>query len=209
MGIRRGIGRLGIPTFDELVLKAQEAQLRHSTLAIKYADTGQMLLRPARPADAAAVAGVHVRSWQVAYRGLLPDEYLDGLEPEDRARRYRFAELGPGQPQTIVAIEGETVCGFATVGPSRDDDRRGTGELLALYVDPQRWGRGLGRALVHDARARLARQGFEEAALWVLAANERAQRFYRIDGWAPDGSRRLDEVWGLTVDELRYRRSLR
>jgi hypothetical protein len=37
-----------------------------------------MLLRPAEPADAMAVARVHVRAWQIAYRTLLPDEYLDG-----------------------------------------------------------------------------------------------------------------------------------
>jgi len=57
-----------------------------------------MLLRPAQPADAAAVARVHVRSWQVAYRGLLPDEYLDGLQPEDRAPHYTFGDRGPGRP---------------------------------------------------------------------------------------------------------------
>jgi GNAT superfamily N-acetyltransferase len=78
-----------------------------------------------------------------------------------------------------------------------------------VYVDPDRWRRGVGRALIREARARLARQGFEDAALWVLAGNERAERFYRLDGWGADGSRRRDQTWGLTVDEIRYRRSLR
>ena len=164
-----------------------------------------MLLRTAQPADAAAVAAVHVRSWQVGYRGLLPDEYLDALQPKDRAQHYTFGD--PRQPATIVAIEAETICGFATTAPSRDD-QRGTGELLALYVHPERWGLGIGRALLQDALARLRRQGFEQASLWLLVGNERAERFYRIDGWAPDGSRRQDEVWGLTVDEIGYRRSL-
>jgi GNAT superfamily N-acetyltransferase len=168
-----------------------------------------MLLRTAQPADAAAVAAVHVRSWQVAYRALLPDDYLDGLRPEERARRYTFGQPAPQQPETIVAVEGGTIRGFATTGPCRDDDRRGTGELLALYVDPDRWGRGIGRALMRGARAHLAGQGFDEASLWVIAGNDRAESFYRIDGWVPDGSRRLDEVWGVTVDEIRYCRSLR
>lgn len=38
-----------------------------------------MELRPALPADALAVARVHVRAWQVGYRGLLPAAYLDSL----------------------------------------------------------------------------------------------------------------------------------
>ncbi len=155
------------------------------------------------------MAAVHVRSWQVAYRGLLPDDYLDGLRPEDRAQRYTFGEPGPQDPETIVAVERGAVCGFATIGSCGDDDRPGAGQLLALYVDPACWSGGIGRALIQEARARLGLQGYGEASLWVLAGNERADRFYRLDGWAPDGSRRLDEVWGLTVDEIRYCRSLR
>jgi ribosomal protein S18 acetylase RimI-like enzyme len=167
-----------------------------------------MLVRTAQPADVVAVAGVHVRSWQVGYRGLVPDEYLDGLQPQERAPRYAFGELAPGQPETIVATERGTVCGFATTGPCRDHDRPARGELLALYVDPDWWARGFGRALIREARARLVRQGFEEASLWVLVGNERAERFYRADGWVPDGSSRQDQIWGVVVDEVRYSRSL-
>jgi hypothetical protein len=55
------------------------------------ADSARLVLRAARPADAPLVADVHVRAWQVAYRGLLPEEYLDRIRPEDRASRYTFA----------------------------------------------------------------------------------------------------------------------
>jgi GNAT superfamily N-acetyltransferase len=165
-----------------------------------------MLLRQAEPADAGEVAGVHVRSWQAGYRGLLPDEYLDGLRPEDRAKHYRFGAADPGQPATIVAVERGAICGFATVAPAGDADRHGSGELCALYVDPPCWGLGVGRALVAAARERLAGQGFGDAVLWVLVGNERAERFYRMDGWRADGSRRVAEVWGVKVNEIRYGR---
>ena len=59
-----------------------------------------------------------------------------------------------------------------------------------------------------EARERLGGGGFTEAVLWVLVGNERAERFYRIDGWWPDGRRRQDLVWGVTVDEVGYRRPL-
>ena len=144
-----------------------------------------MLLRPATPEDAMAVARVHVRSWQVAYRNLLPDAYLDQLRPEDRAARYDFATLDPARPQTIVAVEGESILGFATTAPARDSDLTNYGELWALYVDPPSWGQGIGAALVMAARARLSELGFQAAALWMLAGNARGDRFYRIDGWTP------------------------
>jgi GNAT superfamily N-acetyltransferase len=167
-----------------------------------------MLLRLAEPEDAIAVARVHVRSWQVAYRTLLPADYLDQLRPEDRAQKYDFANLDSRKPQTIVAVEEGVIHGFATTAPSRDPDLTGHGELYALYVDPEQWGRGIGVALISAARTRLFRIGFRNAVLWVLAGNIRAERFYQIDRWAPDGLRRTDSVWGITVDEIRYQRVL-
>ena len=155
-----------------------------------------------------AVARVHVRSWQVAYRTLLPDDYLDQLRPEDRAASYDFATLDPAKPKTIVAEEGGIIHGFATTMPSRDLDLPNHAELCALYVSPEQWNRRIGAALISTARASLVTLGFQNAFLWVLAGNTRADRFYQLDGWTPDGSRRTDTVWGITVDEIRYVRAL-
>ena len=165
-------------------------------------------LRHAQPGDEDAVAKVHVASWQAAYRGLLPDSYLDALDPLQRASRYSFAASGSGDPVTTVAVDGNMICGFATTSPSRDADLPGIGELTAIYVHPGWWSRGVGRDLLGAARSRLAAQGYSAALLWVMVGNERAEGFYRIDGWRPDGSRRLDEIHGVTVDEVRYRRAL-
>lgn len=167
-----------------------------------------MLLRRAASSDADELAGVHVRSWQDGYRGLLPDDYLDGLRPEDRASRYSLDDGDPASPTTIVAVASGNISGFATTAHARDDDVAGLGELCALYVDPAAWGSGVGRALVEAAREQLAGQGFRSAVLWVLVGNDRAERFYARDGWEPDGSRRLSEVWGATVDERRCWRAL-
>jgi GNAT superfamily N-acetyltransferase len=167
-----------------------------------------MFLRLAEPEDAIAVARVHVRSWQAAYRTLMPDEYLDQLRPEDRAPKYRFGISDPLQPVTIVAEQGTTILGFATTAPAGDRDVPDHGELCALYVDPAQWGRGVGAALIAAARARLLELGFGKAVLWVLAGNVRAERFYRLDQWMRDGRRRTATVWGVTVGEFRYTRTL-
>ncbi len=160
-------------------------------------------------------AEVHVGSWRAAYRGLLPDAYLARLDPVGRAKRYSFADQGPEVPLTAVAVAGGMICGFATVGSARDADAEDAGELYAIYVDPPWWGRGVGRALVGEARRLLAERGHAEAVLWVLAGNSRAERFYRNDGWHSDGAARCEEIgsgWhpegALSVEELRYRRWL-
>ena len=167
-----------------------------------------MLIRRAAPADAPAVARVHVRSWQEGYRTLLPAAYLDGLSIEERARRYTFGSLDPSAPTTLVAEINASICGFATTVAARDADAAGLGELAALYVHPDNWGQGFGAALLAAARQHLKALGFEHALLWVLSGNVRAERFYRQDAWAADGLSRRGMRGGIEIEEQRFRRVL-
>jgi GNAT superfamily N-acetyltransferase len=167
-----------------------------------------MNLRPAIPDDAMAVARVHVRAWQAGYRGLMPDDYLAALRAEERAQCYDFAGMDPARPKTLVALEADTVLGFATISPARDTDAAGQGELCALYVEPDCWGRGIGRMLAAAARRDLYGLGFRQAVLWVIAGNARAEQFYRSDGWTRDELHRPRRIWSVTVDTVRYSRLL-
>jgi len=165
-------------------------------------------VRVAVPADSDAVARVHVRSWQSAYQGLIAQQHLDSLDPEVWAGRYAFGRMGFRRPSTLVAVDGAIVCGLATTALSRDEDVTNCGELLALYVDPERIGTGVGRLLIAAARERLRRVGIAEALLWVLDGNVRARRFYERDGWRFDGARRTSTYSNVPVQQVRYRRTL-
>lgn len=149
-----------------------------------------------------------MRAWQAAYRDLLPGQYLDGLRAEDRAVRYDFASRDPTRSSTLVAVDGGSISGFATVARATQSDALDCGELGALYVSPERWGCGIGVALVRAARNQLLLFGHRQAVLWVLLGNARAERFYQRDGWTCDGLRRTATVWGATVEEIRYSRDL-
>ncbi|MBS1886724.1 MAG: GNAT family N-acetyltransferase [Actinobacteria bacterium] len=170
-------------------------------------------LREARRGEELAVADIHVRSWQEAYRELMPAEFLAGLDPRDRAGRYTF-EADGAAPTTVVAVEagadGEDgpIAGFATFGASRDDDARGLGEVYALYVDPDRHRAGVGRLLMAEVRRRLAAAGFTAAILWVLRGNTRATDFYEREGWRPDGASRIEQPYGIVSTVDRFRRPL-
>ena len=169
-------------------------------------------VRRAGPADADQIAVVHVRSWQGAYRGLLPQEYLDGLDPAARTERWRLALERDSWPAagTIVVVSDGRVGGFANLGPTRDPDAGGArvGEIPAIYVLPEAWGTGLGRGLMTGALSELAAAGFDSATLWVLESNARARRFYDRAGWTADGSTKHDDIGGAAVTEVRYRRPL-
>jgi ribosomal protein S18 acetylase RimI-like enzyme len=148
---------------------------------------------------------LHVRAWQAAYRGQMPDAYLDGLRPEERAA-YWLGVLGRDDLQgtILVAVRDGEVTGFAALGPAPDP--AGAGELYAINVDPDHWGVGAGRALLQAAQVELSRLGFAETVLWVLPANARARRVYEAAGWVADGAERTSEVFGVSVPEVRYRR---
>ena len=105
----------------------------------------------------------------------------------------------------MLAVEGDEIQGFVTTGPARDLDVVGCGEILALYVDPPRWGEGVGQRLMVEARAALGVGGRTGAVLWVLAGNERASRFYQADGWQLDGETRSEVIWGIEVNDVRRR----
>lgn len=171
-------------------------------------------IRPAEPADAPALGRLHVRAWQAAYRGIMPDEFLDGLDPTEREQRWArsLAQVQPGVDSTrlVVCADSGDPVGFAIVGRVRDQDasRARLGELYALNLDPDVWGHGIGKKLLAVATAELARLGFVEAVLWVVTGNVRARRFYEAAGWTADGTARTDESFGPAIDEVRYRRSL-
>jgi GNAT superfamily N-acetyltransferase len=170
------------------------------------------LVRSARPGDEPGIARVHVASWQDAYRGHMPADYLAALDVGQRAEAWRqrlpAARLSRGD--VLVAMLGEDVLGFVHYGPSRDQgaDPGRTGEIGAIYLRPESIGEGIGRLLMDEAVAGLAGHGYADATLWVLDANARARRFYERAGWAPDGAVLTDDSRGFAIREVRYRRSL-
>lgn len=171
-------------------------------------------VRPATRADADAIGVVHVRSWQFAYRGKMPQDYLDGLDPARRAQVWRrnLEQVQPSRGGVLVAVaKGGGITGFASFGPSRDSDTdpRVTGEVFAIYAAPDAWGTGTGRALMGSTVAELARLGYADAIVWVLDANDRARRFYAIAGWQGGCACKTDGSLGFDITEVRYRRTLR
>ena len=139
----------------------------------------------------------------------MPDAYLDALDADDRAAYWRRQVLALLSRQRLkVIVDDGLVVGFAAAGPEHGGRDEGIGELDAINLDPEVWRRGLGRALLRDVTAELAGLGHQEAVLWVVP---------RTTGHAGSTSPRRgatttydanDEVFGVVVPEMRYRRTL-
>ncbi|MFE3170958.1 GNAT family N-acetyltransferase [Amycolatopsis sp. NPDC059090] len=168
----------------------------------------ELVIRPATPEDASGIAAVHVGSWQAAYAGLLPDEFLSGLSIETREQFWASNLADTSRRHTVLtASTAASITGFAVFGPSRDDDATPqTGELSSIYLLRSEWGRGLGRALHEECVRGLSTQ-FETATLWVLSTNTRARTFYERAGWVMDGKTKVETMsdGAVTLEEVRYR----
>jgi len=168
--------------------------------------SGGVEIRTAVAEDAPGLATVHVRSWQLAYRGLMADEFLDGLSVEERERWHssRLSRLGRGEA-VLVAVAEAKVVGFAATGACRDPDHLEGGELYSIYVDPPLIGTGVGSALLAAAERMLA--GYRSGScLWVAKENHRAIRFYERWGWVADGTEKSEPIGGGLLMEVRYRK---
>lgn len=174
-----------------------------------------VIIRPANVSDAQEIARIHVAAWQLAYRDLVPQAYLDALDMSERTEVWRSILAGeltvPGLPRPadfVAELDGR-IAGFANVGLFRDEPTdESAGELWAMYVDPACWGDGVGDALMASAVAEFNRLGTVKSFLWVLEGNRRARRFYERHGWSSDGPFKTFEAGGVEVPEVRYSRPL-
>jgi ribosomal protein S18 acetylase RimI-like enzyme len=168
-----------------------------------------MRIRRASVVDAVAITDAHLASLREAYRGLFPDERLAHMDARDRADRWR-EHLAGGLSTTLVAESDGRPVGFADCGARRDEDVSpsplAVGEVMAVYVRPDAWGRGIGLALMREALAGLRGGGFAEVVLWVIERNRQAIGFYQRLGFQPDGSVRHREVCGVPTAVVRLRR---
>lgn len=165
-----------------------------------------MIARAAVPEDALAIATIHVSAWQSAYRGIVPDEYLDSLSIEQRASGWR--QILSQNPEDVwVALEDNTILGWISAAASRDSDAGpATGEIWAIYVAPEHWRSGIGRMLCEGAEQRLGKQGMDEVTLWVLRDNQHALRFYESRGFSIDpGIEKTDARTKLIEVRMRKR----
>jgi L-amino acid N-acyltransferase YncA len=162
------------------------------------------MIRVATPSDIRAIAEVQVDSWRSTYRGIIPDDYLDGLSYEHRERVWRvfFGSRQDGKEMFVAVDENGAVIGFACGGPQNGTTPGFQGELYAIYLRDEAKGRGHGRALL-DAVARfLIANGVRSMLIWVLADNP-SRKFYEACG-GHEAAHKKVVIGGAELEEVGY-----
>jgi len=163
-----------------------------------------MTVREATREGIPGIARVHVNTWRTAYRGIVPDSFLDSLTYEGRTA-YWQDEFPPPEfgGFVYVAEVGGEIAGFVLAGPPDPPRPDYDGEIGALHVTPEHQGKGLGRALVRAGARRLRERGAATMLLYVFCDNEPARRFYESLGGELLNERTL-EIAGKTIHEVAY-----
>ncbi len=150
---------------------------------------------------------IHSESFRSAYRGIIPDDFLNGFAIEKRHNYYQKA-LNEGVEKTAIMSVNNKATGMITVGKCRDDDLDDTfGEIWGIYLLPDYWRKGLGKILINWGMDRIKDFGYFKATLWVLQDNTNARRFYEHLGFSFDGTEKIITI-GKQLTEVRYRKSL-
>lgn len=147
-------------------------------------------IRKARPADAIAIAAVHVATWRTTYPGILPENYLSRLSVSRQAAYYDGAiRSGTGvlvataSGEDVPSGSGSRIIGFSTAGRARSSGRNlAEGEIETLYVLDDYRDLGVGRGLLHAAGEHLRDLGCRSAYLWVLRDNPSRWFYQRLGG---------------------------
>jgi GNAT superfamily N-acetyltransferase len=158
-------------------------------------------LRPATRADVPALTRLVRRCDASARAWAGPHVPISPEAGEELEWELRFARTGAWihvAEEDDGAVAG--VVAFANAQLSREDRTLvpGLAHVSAVFVDPDRWRRGIARRLLAEAEAAMRSGGYERAQLWTLEGSP-AEQLYSALGWARDGRRDAFPPMGLDV----------
>lgn len=159
----------------------------------------EYLIRGTTESDLGEVNALYVAAWKLGYKGLLPQDFLDGLGSERWCGKIDFLEDG-----SFVILDGQHIAAHVHARPAAEENMNGWGEIHTMYALPQFWGKGCAGELFDYAVNWLHERGFDKIYLYVLRGNERAARFYRKHGFVPTDDTLDCEIGGAVVTDIRY-----
>lgn len=178
--------------------------------------SADMSVRVGWPADAEGIASVQVAAWRQELSDVLPGELLDSMDVHQFAGTWHASLVKPedARNRVLVALERNTLRGFAVTTPSPDPDSDpiADGEVAELVVDPEHRGAGHGSRLLHACVDTLRADRFLRATCWLNAGDDTRRRFLTDSGWATDGAHRELDLYGdgsVRVKQVRLHTDLR
>lgn len=149
--------------------------------------------------DRNKISKIYEDSWRYAYRGIIPQDYLDAIPVGHWKNNLDI----PGWNTMVFILNGEYI-GTSSFSRSRFEKYPDSGEIISIYLMPEYIGKGYGKKLLDAVINELRKQGFQEVFLWVLEENRRARQFYENYGFEHDNDYMENKIGGKKLREIRY-----
>lgn len=163
-----------------------------------------MVIRKATIDDVKHISYIHALSWKSAYKGIIPQTYLDELKEDFWVPAFETWVNDNILTVQIISENGSLV-GCVAYGRARDESLINWGEIVSIYLLPEYFGKGYGNKLLECALSDLKKSSYQNIYLWVLKQNQRARRFYEKNKWrCNDGDECICEIAGKELTEIRY-----
>jgi ribosomal protein S18 acetylase RimI-like enzyme len=163
----------------------------------------EVSIGPGSPSDADVLTALHHRAALLAFAHIFPADAPRPDVVDDRARWEHWLGTDADRGRTSYVARTATGSVEGVVLAGLDDDEPGVGHLSRLYVDPDRWGTGIGTRLYETAMDDLGSR-FGAATLWVLEANVRARSWYERLGWRLT-PKRTPTFAPANIEDVQYR----
>ena len=163
-------------------------------------------IRLAKPSDALDMAKIHALSWEVAYKDIIPQEYIKAKNAT-RPDLYRRIITDENTMRYVIQINNKTI-GIMGIAPPQDDDLDDTFyELHFIYLHPDYFRKGIGTEVLNYAFNKAKELGKNNMVVWVFTKNTNTINFYKKCGFVPEIKTKTYDC-GILMDCFRMKKVL-
>ena len=189
---------------------SKEQEKEYGVVGIKIAllkdeenlNNNKVIIRKVKYGDIEQIVDINIKDWKKVYKGIIDDEILDNLNREEKIKKWReHYNIG----NVIVAEENGTILGYCryddnAIYENTDIDS----EIIAIYVDCDKLGNGIGRTLIEYVKKDLRNKNKTKMVIWCLEKNQNARKFYEKMGGNLLSDEKYFEKEGRKYKEVGY-----
>ncbi|MFX0008025.1 MAG: GNAT family N-acetyltransferase [Promethearchaeota archaeon] len=170
-----------------------------------------MNYREATISDLKGIVKVQIDTWKTTYKGIISEDYLQGLSRKDKEQNWRERFENPTHGAKIYVAETEQykIVGFALATLEKNNPliiliqpERYIGELCAIYVLKEFQDKKIGTQLIKLVTKYFLKNKIKSMIVWVLKENP-YYRFYEKMGGQYVGEQSI-EIGGKKYIEKAY-----
>ncbi len=162
----------------------------------------KILIRKVKYDDIEQIVDINIKDWKKVYKGIIDDEILDNL---DRSKKIEKWKKHYNTGNVIVAEKNGSVLGYCRYDDNAYYENTDIdSEIIALYVDYDKLGNGVGRKLFEYVIIDLKNKQKNKMVIWCLEKNENARKFYEKMGGELVNKEKYFEKDGRIYKEVGY-----